>query len=58
MDSITVREFSMALQKYIFENKLPAEVKRYVVADIYNSLNSMADTEIALQLKEREGKNE
>lgn len=58
MTSLEIREFSMALSKYINENPLPAEVKKYVLADIYNQLNKQAEEEIMLQLKEREGVNE
>lgn len=58
MTSLEVREFSMNLNKYISESPLPAEVKKYVLADIYNELNKQADEEIIKNLKEREGVNE
>lgn len=56
MNSLEVRVFSQSIRNYVEQSPLPAEVKRYVLADIFNELNKQADDEIAQQLQESEGK--
>ncbi len=52
MESIQVRKFQMALQAYIGEYDLPAEVKRLVIKEIYEQVSLEAAQEIARQQSE------
>ena len=54
MNSADVKSFQYAIMQYIKENKLPLEVKRLAVKEIYGELLNDANMEISRQLKERE----
>lgn len=58
MNSADVKSFQYAIMNYIKETKLPLEVKRLALKEIYDELLTDANTEIARQLKEREEKKD
>ena len=58
MKSVDVKDFQYSLEQFINRNTLPLEVKRLVVKDIYQRLETEAAAEIFNQAKEREEKKD
>ena len=56
MNSIEVKDFEVTLTRFIDEYNLPWEVKRLVIADIFNQATQKANSEILQQAQERESK--
>lgn len=58
MTSLMIMEFRAALENYIAEQDLPAEVKRMVLKDIYEDLAKLSKEDAMRELNEREAKKE
>lgn len=57
MTSIEVKDFQFTIMNFIKDYKLPAEVKRLALKEIYEEVAEMAHNEMYAQAAEREAKN-
>lgn len=51
---LKIREFQAALEKYVDNSDIPAEVKRLIIADLLRKVEEKANTDIVAQFAERE----
>jgi len=52
--NIEIREFKLTVRKYIDANRLPSEVKRMVLKEIYEEEEQKANNEMIFEIKERD----
>ena len=53
---LKIREFQTALEKYVDNTDIPAEVKRIIIADLLRKVEEKANADIVAQFAERESK--
>lgn len=53
---LKIREFQTALEKYVDNAEIPAEVKRLIIADLLRKVEEKANADIVAQFAERESK--
>ena len=58
MTSIEVKDFQFTITNFVDKCKLPYEVKRLVLKEILEDVTSKANSELLLQAKEREDKQD
>lgn len=54
MNTIDIIDFKYTIQKFIDKNEFPAEVKRLVLKEIYDTVATQASNEAVNQAQERE----
>lgn len=58
MKNIEIREFKLTLKKYIDNNRLPIEIKRMVLKEVYEEVEQKTNEMMMLEIKERDGQEE